>query len=114
MKWSSEADRAFLATLPPDAPAVRDMPEVWPEVAWYLEAFNELTWSRPVGMGIGYIPISEVVAWADANGVEDVALLIRHIRALDAVYVAECIERQKRDADRRANERGHVQGADRP
>lgn len=82
------------------------MPELWPEIAWYLEAFNELTVYRPVGMGsIGYIPATEIVAWAAASGVEDVPTLIRHIRALDAVYVAEWVERQKRDADRTKEQR---------
>jgi len=88
------------------------MPEVWPEVAWVLEAFGALSVSRPITMGgIGFIPITEIVAWADINGVEDAATLVRHIRALDAVYVADWAERQKRDASRRKNERGDVPGA---
>ncbi len=82
------------------------MPELWPEVAWYLDAFKELSWSRPVGFGsIGYVPVVEIVAWADANGVQDVPTLIRHVRALDIVYVAEQVERQKRDAHRAKDQR---------
>lgn len=78
------------------------MPEAWEEVAWILTAFAELSASRPIGFGsIGFIPIVEVAAWADANGVEDVAMLIRHVRALDAVYVDHWTEKQKRDAKTR-------------
>jgi len=87
------------------------MPEAWPEVAWVLEAFGELSASRPMGMGaIGFIPIVEVATWAAINGVEDAATLARHIRALDAVYVADWAERQKSDADRRKNERREDHG----
>jgi hypothetical protein len=102
LRWGRPEDLAFLATLPADAPPLRNMPELWPECAWYLEAFKELTWSRPLGMSsLGYIPVGEIVAWAAANAVEDVPTLIRHVRALDALYVADWTERQKRESERR-------------
>lgn len=115
MRWSRAEDRAFLATLPPEAPALRDMPELWPDLAWYLEAFNELKWDRAVGFGaIGYIPTPAIVRWGEANGIEDLALLVRHLHALDIVYVADCVEKQKRDADRAQKQREGAGGAGEP
>jgi hypothetical protein len=92
------------------------MPDLWPEVAWVLTAFGELTLDRPVGFGsIGYITTPAIVAWAVVNEVDDVPCFLRHIRALDREYVADQIEKQKRDAEsRRQNERGEDHGGRAP
>lgn len=102
MKWSREEDRAFLRTLPPDAPALRDMPELWPECEAYLQSFFDLSPTRPVSMGaIGFIPLAEVVAYAAIAEIEDVMTLFRHVRALDQVFVAVWREERERDEQSR-------------
>lgn len=91
------------------------MPQLWPECAWYLEAFYQLSGSRQLGMGtIGYIPIVEIAAWAAIHGVDDTATLVRYVRALDVVYINEWVERQKRDADRAKNQRQADRGTGGP
>ena len=101
MRWSREEDQAFLRTLPPDAPAISQCPELWPECAIYMQAFRELSVSRPIGFGaIGYIPAAEVDAWARIYAIEDTETLWRHVHAVDMAYVKEWRDRQERERER--------------
>lgn len=89
-----------------DAPAIVGAPDLWPDCELYMQAFRELALSRPLGMGaIGYIAVSEVVAWGRMAGVEDLETLWRHVHALDAVYVQDFTDAQARDADRNQKQR---------
>jgi hypothetical protein len=106
MRWGREKDRDFLRTLPPDAPALVGMPELWADCELYMEAFRDLALARPLGMGaIGFIPVSEVIAWGMVAGVKDLETLWRHVHALDVVYVADFTEQQAKNADRAAKQR---------
>lgn len=68
-----------------------------------MAAFYDLCTQRSGGFGsIGYIPISEVLAWCVVNDVRDqrdVSALVRHVKAMDAVYITEVTERQRREAE---------------
>ena len=57
------------------------------------DAFNTLSASRPVGMAVGYIPVSEMVCYASVIGYEAVADFIYIMRALDSVFVKHQNER---------------------
>lgn len=97
MRWGREEDRAFLRTLPPDAPALANCPELWPECALYMQAFRELSASRPLGFGtLGYIPAQEVESWGRIYGIEDVETLWRHVHAMDMAYVQDWKDKQER------------------
>lgn len=53
---------------------------------FYLTAYNELQYDRPIGMGIGAIPWSSIIRWAEFHGLscsDDVDDLITIIRALE-------------------------------
>jgi hypothetical protein len=53
----------------------------------YLTAYQELKHDRPVGFGIGSIPWTSIQNWASWNFVndpDDLAVLVSHIRAMEA------------------------------
>jgi len=56
---------------------------------WYLQAYFTLATSRPVGMGIAYIPLSEIQAYVNMLPlIGTVDEFIRIIRALDLHFVS--------------------------
>lgn len=76
------------------------MPILDDECRLYMDAFRELTTSRPVHMGgMGYIPAQEVAAWGAIHGVRDLVTLWRHVHALDTAYVADAAEKAKRESE---------------
>lgn len=92
--------------MPPDAPARALEPELWPENEEAYEAFATLSSSRQMGMmALGYIPLSEVWAYAQMHEVGDAALLARKIRAADHVWVEWMNSEAKRDRDQRRQQR---------
>lgn len=68
---------------------VERMPSVEPHLVWYVEAFRSLANSRPVGMGLGPIPLSEIEAYVRLFGLvdDDLERFVHLIHALDAVYL---------------------------
>jgi hypothetical protein len=107
LRWAGQDD--FLAALPPDAPAVSGEPDLWEENADAYRAFWELCSSRSVGMSVGFIPMSEVVAWCALNDCEHPVALARKVRAADVVWVKWKNDEAKRDRDQRQRE--HRRGA---
>lgn len=66
-----------------------------PQLAWYnafyLESFYVLSNSRPIGMGVGPIPVSEVWALCQMHGdfsPEERLRFLSLMRRLDAEYLA--------------------------
>ena len=58
----------------------------------FWKAFTELTTSRDMGFGIGYIKYSEVSSWLSENYIFDMeerALFRRIISFIDSMYVSE-------------------------
>lgn len=73
----------------PDGFEDEDEPELWPQNSEAWLAFNELALSRPVGMGPGAIPFSEIAAWMAARrpGRTFDPVLLRKIQAVDGEYL---------------------------
>lgn len=70
----------------PDALAA--MPEPFPDLAEYLEAFRVLCASRPnSGFGISAIPLSEIQSYCSLFGVEDRERFVYLVRAMDEAFI---------------------------
>lgn len=77
-----------------------------------MEAFRDLALVRQLGMGsIGYIPVTEVIAWGELAAVADLGTLWRHVHALDVFYVQEISEQQANDATRTQKQRQSHRGS---
>lgn len=58
-----------------------------PGLEIYWAAYFELQSDRPIGMGLGPIPWSSIVKWAEINGLtdlHDITVLTGFIRAMEA------------------------------
>lgn len=55
--------------------------------AWYLEAFNRLSYSRQMGMGLGAIPVGEILFYANNMGIEDKEEFLIVMQACDNVFL---------------------------
>jgi hypothetical protein len=52
----------------------------------YFQAYNDLSFDRPTGFSVGYIPWSSITKWCELHGIydiDDIATCIRYIRALE-------------------------------
>jgi hypothetical protein len=70
--------------------ALANPPELFYDAIPFWEAFSALSSSRQQGMGIGYIPYSEVSAYLDENEVfelEERHRFRHYIRVIDGVFV---------------------------
>lgn len=72
-----------------------ERPDLPKEFEWLMEAFWVLHSSRQSGMGIGYIPLTEIKAYAEMFDVPDVRMLVGCIRALDRIFVERESEKAK-------------------
>lgn len=73
-------------------PALDRRPALLPGLDFYLLAYDELIYDRPMGMTVGPIPWSSIDRWAVRNGVgnDEFNTLVNHIRAMEnAVYLFE-------------------------
>ena len=67
--------------------ALIERPEILPASQFYLSAYQDLQHDRPVGMALGSIPWSSIVAWGKFHGVDDpddIDELITIIRAIES------------------------------
>ena len=71
-------------------------PDLDEDNAEYLIAFHQLSPSRPVGFGMGAIPVSEIHAYCDLFDVDEVETFFYLIRALDAVYLGHMAKTSRR------------------
>ena len=71
--------------------ALSDKPKYDFTVQWYLDAFSSLSMSRQMGMGLGYIPFSEIAKYAEIIGhiEDDVQDFIQIVQAMDSAYLSE-------------------------
>jgi hypothetical protein len=73
-----------------EIPILDEKPEVIPEALPFWEAFVQLSHSRNVGMSLGAIPISEVLAYCVYFSIVDIderGCLLRIISDLDSHYL---------------------------
>jgi hypothetical protein len=78
-----------------EVPALELRPKLTPFTERYYQMFETLINSRDLGMGIGYIPISEMNEVLNLYQVdsEERAYAVKMIQALDSVYVQHLRER---------------------
>ena len=71
-------------------PALDIRPDLFFGLDFYLRAYHELSYDRPIGMSLGPIPWSSIERYATKYGVvdlDDFAVFESHIRAMEnAVY----------------------------
>ena len=70
-------------------------PDLWADNAEYLIAFLRLSPSRQVGFSVGAIPVSEIRAYCDLFGVDDVETFFQLIRALDSAWLDHSAKKSK-------------------
>ena len=94
MEWGGKAE--WLEGLQSDGIKVAALdrrPKLLPGLDFYLIAYHELRYDKPIGMSVGPIPWSSIDRWATRNGVndiEDFTVLESHIRSLEnAAYQFE-------------------------
>jgi hypothetical protein len=73
-------------------PALDQMPELFASNQWVYEGFFQLCGSRPITMSGGFapVPVSEICAWLELNGIHDLddrTTFLRLIQALDAAWL---------------------------
>jgi hypothetical protein len=57
---------------------------------YYLSAFQYLSVGRPSGMGVGAIPLADIVSFFDVfGGAHDLRSFATILRSIDAEYLAE-------------------------
>ena len=68
--------------------ALLRMPVYDNEIIWYLEAFDMLSSSRNIGTSSGFIPMTEIMAHANAFGIiDEFKTHCKVIMGLDQVYL---------------------------
>jgi len=81
--------------------AILERPELYDDLQAVWSAFWFLNSSRPVGMSVGAIPLTEIFAYWDRLGVtldeEDFGDKVRLIREMDMTYLADVREKQDKD-----------------
>jgi hypothetical protein len=83
--WKPGASRGLAPELRPDAEALWD-------------AWESLCWSRPVGFGMGAIPVSEVLAYCTLLGIRDLderERILGAVQRLDAEFLKYHAEQAK-------------------
>ena len=68
--------------------ALETRPVLHPLHGELWDAFNVLSASRNTGMSVGFIPLTEMIAYAGVIGYSPVIDFIGIIRAMDDVFVA--------------------------
>jgi len=67
--------------------ALAERPELQPYHYEYIKGFYFLSSSRSIGMGIGYIPMSEYFRYCEFYEIDDPEMFIEIVRAMDQRYV---------------------------
>jgi len=88
LKWGSHLESGYYHKLLAEGKVRPE--DVEPEISyleWYIEAFYELSSERQFGMGIGPIPFSSIVTYAEVFEINDFDDFHYVIRILDKVYL---------------------------
>lgn len=71
-------------------PALENRPHLLPGLSLYFTAYRDLSYDRPVGMGVGNIPWSSIIKWCQINNIcdiNDIDTVIRYIRKMEQVDI---------------------------
>jgi len=97
-EWGKHIDKLTdLAESGVSVKALENRPVLLPGLDVFLKAYDDLTYDRPVGFGVGSIPWSSIIKWCQLNGMHDINDMdscIRYIRKLEQVD-HEITERKK-------------------
>lgn len=66
--------------------AIEDAPDLLPGLEFYITAYLQLCYDRPIGMTAGPIPWSSVIKYCHLHGIYDIdeiETFLRYIRALE-------------------------------
>lgn len=66
--------------------ALENRPNLLPGLDFYINAYNDLAYDRPVAMGVGAIPWSSIIKWCnlhDIYDIDEIGTCIRYIRAME-------------------------------
>lgn len=74
--------------------ALMNKPDVTEWLAPYINSFNALSNSRSIGMSAGFIPVSEIIAYAHAIGEPDVDEFIRIMQIADQAFMSSINKRK--------------------
>ena len=83
------------------APILDEEPLLNSESTLYWEMFTTLSNSRAMGMGVGFIPLSEIVSYCILHDIDDADVideLIKIINSIDGHYVKLQQDKQKSDS----------------
>lgn len=80
--------------------AIKNKPILPKRLSQYMEAFLDLSGSRPqVMFGVGRIPISELKYYLDLIGIEDdddKRVYLKFIQAFDEVYIENALKKTEK------------------
>ena len=97
MQWARHKER--LRAVDPDAAALKEEPPLNYAESHYMRVFTDLSRSRPVGMGVSAIPISEIKSYCDYFGITDLnerADLLFIIQQMDEQFISYCNSKQNK------------------
>lgn len=75
-------------------------PEIWIEADWHWKAFSDLSSDRAIGMGLGPIPVTAMLRYAEFCGLDDVDAIERFrliVSSVDAEYLTLNTPKGQRD-----------------
>jgi hypothetical protein len=79
-----------------DTTPLATRPEITPEIAFYLEAFEILSSSRSVGMSLGNIPVSEIILYGTTFPIiDDLFTFVQVIARVDGLYLSHLNKKNK-------------------
>ena len=82
-----------------EIPNVKPPPDLFWDAVIIWKAFISLSPSRQSGMGLGYIPYSEITNYLDENEIEPLEerqWMRTHIQFVDSVYIDEQNKKQEK------------------
>ena len=97
MQWAQFKER--LRTVDPEAKALKEEPLLNYAESHYMRVFTDLSRSRPVGMGVSAIPISEIKSYCEYFGITDLnerADLLHIIQQMDEQFISYCNSKQNK------------------
>ncbi len=73
--------------------ALQDKPEYFEDLSYIVDAFNILSCSR--ADSFSYIPLTEIKAYCDLYGIDDVEEFVFLLRKMDHAFVDENVNQHK-------------------
>ena len=85
---------------------IQNAPELWPGLALYFNGYVELTSCRSIGMGVGPIPVTDIVLYCNEKGLEGE-------QREDFLWIVQHLDQKYLDWSSKRGKSGTVQPSDR-